>query len=171
MAKIYFLVLAVFLTLNSTSQSKDLPKFDFENYYFPKALVIDVKDKNQVQLKNDVRSWIKNYFTESSLIDYSYSENSFLITGKSIRLLKIKNLPTDLKYDIKISLRDNKYKFEIKKIYYKYYTEFREISNVNLIKDDIIKNDLLESRSIISSFFHDLNSNLFNTITAENNGW
>lgn len=171
MAKVYLLVVVVFISFNSSSQTKDLPKFDFDNYNFPKAVVVDVADKDKVQLEDDLRSWINSYFNESTLLNSKLSENSFLISGKSIRFLKIKNLPTDLKYDIKISLRDQKYRFEVRALYYKYYTEYRVISNVDLIKDDVIKRDLLESRSIITAFINNLNSNLYRYITKENNEW
>jgi len=88
-----------------------------------------------------------------------------------MRLLKIKNLPTDLKYNLKISLRNEKYRLEISSLAYKYYTEYREISDVNLIKDDIIKQDLLESRQIIASFLNTLNTNLYKSITEDYNEW
>ncbi|GAA0761874.1 DUF4468 domain-containing protein [Psychroflexus lacisalsi] len=171
MAKIYLLVVAIFISFNLSSQTKDLPKFDFENYNFSKAIVVEVKGKGKVQLEDDLRSWINSYFNESTLLDSKFSEDSFLISGKSLRFLKIKNLPTDLKYDIKISLRDQKYRFEVRALYYKYYTEYRIISDVDLIKDDVIKKDLLESRSIITAFINNLNSNLFRYITKENNEW
>ena len=154
MAKIYLLVVTIFISFNLSSQTKDMPKFDFDNYNFPNAIVVEVKGKGKVQLEDDLRSWINSYFNESTLLDSKFSEDSFLISGKSLRFLKIKNLPTDLKYDIKISLRDQKYRFEVRALYYKYYTEYRIISDVDLIKDDVIKKDLLESRSIITAFIN-----------------
>ncbi|MBQ0739714.1 hypothetical protein J9332_36015, partial [Aquimarina celericrescens] len=78
MAKIYLLVVAIFISFNLSSQTKDLPKFDFENYNFSKAIVVEVKGKGKVQLEDDLRSWINSYFNESTLLDSKFSEDSFL---------------------------------------------------------------------------------------------
>lgn len=171
MAKLNFLILALLLSFNCMSQSKDLPEFNLTDYSFPKAVIVDIETKNKLQLKNDIQNWIDNYYSNSTLLNKSYSEHTFSVTGTSLRLLEIKNLTTELKYDIKISIRDFKYKFEITSIYYKYYTEYRRVSNVNLVKDSIIRNDLLESRSIISSFFNDLNTDLYNSLAHKNEEW
>ncbi len=150
---------------------KDLPELNFDNYDFPKSIVVDVKGKNQLQLKENIQNWMKSYFSESSLIDSQFSDHTFLITARENRLLKVKNLTSDLRYQLKISLRDDKYRFEVSSISYKYYTEFRPIANVNLITDEIIKRDLLGSRSTLSSFFKDLNLALYNFIRNDQDEW
>jgi len=171
MFRIYLLALGLLVSFQSESQTESLPKFEFENYSLPTALVISVKNKDEKQLKQRVQRWINSFYTDTTLLDSTEGKSEFEITGKSMRLLKIKNLPTDLKYNLKISLRNEKYRLEISSLAYKYYTEYREISDVNLIKDDIIKQDLLESRQIIASFLNTLNTNLYKSITEDYNEW
>lgn len=171
MSKFIFLTLTLFISVNSISQDKDLPELDFDDYDFPKSIVVNVDGKSQLQLEAQVQNWVDDYYSETSLLDCEFTEHNFSITARENRLLKIKNLSSDLIYELRIYLRDNKYKLEITSLKYKYYTEFRPIENVNLIKDDIIKSDLLDSRSTLSSFFKDLNYNLFNSIRNEQDQW
>lgn len=171
MSKYIFLALMIFITTSSISQNKDLPELNFETYDFPKSIVVNVEGKNQLQLKSKIQNWLDNYYSESSLLNSKFSDQAFTITAKENRLLKVKNLTSDLRYQLKISLRDNKYRFEVSSISYSYYTEFRPIANVNLINDEIIKRDLLDSRSTLSSFFKDLNLALFNSIKKDQDEW
>lgn len=171
MSKFVFLVSTILISMSSLGQDKDLPELNFDDYNFPKSIVINVDDKSQAELKKDIQSWLKSYYSESSLIESTFSDQTFMITAQENRLLKVKNLTSDLRYQLKISLRNNKYRFEVTSISYKYYTEYRPIANINLINDDIIKRDLLNSRSIISAFFNDLNSNLFDDLKNDSDNW
>lgn len=171
MTRIFFTIITVVFTLNSASQTEDLPKFDFDDYRFPKSVVIDVKSKNKNELKASIQNWLDSHFTETSLIESNYTEDTFTITAIEERLLKVKNLTSDLKYRLNISIRDQKYRLEISSIRYKYYTEYRPIANLNLIKDEIIKNDLINSQSTLSSFFQDLNLELFSYISSTTEDW
>lgn len=171
MTRIFFTIITVVFTLNSASQTEDLPKFDFDDYKFPKSVIIDVESKDKNELKASIKNWLDNNFTETSLIQSNYTEDTFTITAIEKRLLKVKNLTSDLKFHLNISLRDHKYRLEISSISYKYYTEYRPIANLNLINDEIIKNDLLDSRSTLSSFFRDLNLDLYAYIKNTSQDW
>ncbi|MBZ9628477.1 hypothetical protein LB450_10235 [Psychroflexus sp. CAK1W] len=171
MSKFIFLLLTVFISVNSMSQDKDLPELSFDTYDFPKSIVVDVQGKSLPQLKAKIQNWLDDYYTESTLLNCKFSDQTFTITGLENRLLEVKNLTSDLQYQLKISLRDNKYRFKVLSISYSYYTEFRPIANVNLINDEIIKRDLLDSRSTLSSFFKDLNLALYNFIKNDQEEW
>lgn len=164
-------LILILVSLSIFGQEENIDKLKFDTYDFPKAVVIDVKNKNQASLKKKVEAWIESYFTEITLDKSSFSKNTFFISAQSERFLKVKNLPSDLKFEIKISLRDNKYRFEVTNLNYKYYTEYRQISDVNLIKDEVIKKDLDQSRSLLSTFFNNLNSDLYQFIISENTDW
>lgn len=171
MSKVIFLLLAISTSVSSISQDNDLPELKFDDYDFPKSIVVNVEGKSQLQLKDKIQNWVDSYYSESSLLDSSFSDQTFRITAIENRLLKVKNLRSDLKYNLKISLRDNKYRFEVLSTSYSYYTEFRPIANINLITDEIIKADLLDSRSTLSSFFKDLNLELYNFIMNNQDEW
>lgn len=171
MSKFIFLLLTILLPISSVGQDKDLPELNFDNYNFPKSIVINVDDKSQAQLKAKIQNWLKDYYSESTLLESKFSDQAFLITALELRILEVKNLTSDLKYHLKISIRDHKYKLEVSSISYKYYTEYRPIANVNLIKDEIIKQDLLDSRSVITAFFSDLNSDLYDYVKNDRDDW
>lgn len=171
MSKFIYLALTIFISVNSVSQNLNLPELNFEDYTFPKSVVINVEGKNQSQLKTKIESWMKTTYSKSTLISSEFLDQTFLITAKENRLLKVKNLTSDLRYQLKISLRDNRYRFEVSSISYSYYTEYRPIANINLIKDEIIKRDLLESKSTLASFFNNLNSELFDYIKNDSDDW
>lgn len=171
MSRYIFIALSFFISMHSLSQESDLPQLSFEDYELPKAIVVDVESKSKTQLRSHIENWLDDYYTDSTLIESRFSDQTFMITAIETRLLKVKNLPCDLKYQLKISIRDYKYRFEITSLHYKYYTEYRSIANVNLIKDDKMKSDLLESNSVLSSFFNDLNNELYNSITNNQDDW
>lgn len=171
MQKLSLLFILLMISLSSSSQNEELPEFNFENYSFPKAVVVNVENKTQEELKKQLDNWVSMYYDNSTLKEKKFSNNTMLISGQARRLLKVKNLTTDLFYHLKISLRENKYRMEISSISYKYYTEQIDISNINLIKDKIIKRDLEESKTVISSFFKDLNLEFYRFLSNTNEEW
>ncbi|AFU67170.1 hypothetical protein P700755_000100 [Psychroflexus torquis ATCC 700755] len=155
----------------SLSQTTELPSFNFENYEFPKVVVVDVKEKKAKVIRDKTQSWIDSYFTKEQLIGSENSEGTLVVKAVSKNLLSIKNLSNDLIYTLKISFRDQKYRLEISQISYNYYTEIRRITPLNLKTDDAIKKDLVKSQPILTSFFNDLNLNLYNSILKDNDEW
>lgn len=171
MSKIYLLALTVLISINSFSQSEELPRFDLENYELPKAIIIQTETNSKAELKVNIQNWLGSYYSESELLKCEYSEDTFYITALAHQLLKVKNLTTDLKYQLNISLRDGKYKMAITSLRYKYYTEYRTIANISLIQDEDIRRDLENSRSLISVFLNELNQELFKFIGKDSGDW
>ena len=153
------------------SQTTELPSFNFENYEFPKIIVVDVKDKEAKVIRNKTKSWINSYFTKEQLIRSENSEGTLIVNAVTKNLISIKNLSNDLRYTIKISFRDQKYRLEISQISYEYYTEFRRITPLNFRNDNAIKKDLVKSQPILTSYFNDLNLNLYNSVVNDNDEW
>jgi hypothetical protein len=167
---IAFFLFSLISTL-SFGQEDKLAQLDFDAYNFPKAVVINIENNSESFLKERIQNWIDTQFTETSLIETRFQDNTFYIRALSERLLKVKNFPSDLKYNLKISFRDGKYRFEVTSISYRYYTEFLEIANINFIKDEKIRKDLDQNRPLLSSFFNTLNSNLYQFIISKNSDW
>ncbi|NEV94080.1 hypothetical protein G3567_07960 [Psychroflexus sp. YR1-1] len=171
MSKIHLLALLVLISIHSFSQSEDLPRFDLENYELPKAIIIQTETINKAELKVNIQNWLDGYYSESELLKCQYSEDTFYITALAHQLLEVKNLTTDLKYQLNISLRDGKYKIEVTSLKYKYYTEYRTIANISLIQDEDIRRDLENSRSQISIFLNELNQALVKFILKDSEDW
>jgi|AntRauTorckE5430_2_1112549.scaffolds.fasta_scaffold67552_1 hypothetical protein len=153
------------------SQTTELPSFNFENYEFPKVVVVDVKDKEAKVIRDKTQGWINRYFTKEQLIGSENSEGTLVINAVTKNLISIKNLSNDLRYTLKISFRDQKYRLEISQISYEYYTEFRRITSLSLRTDNAIKKDLVKSQPILTSYFNDLNLNLYNSVLNDNDEW
>ena len=173
MQNTYFTTFFLFLfgIFTSVGQQENTPEFNFEDYRFPKSIVNNVDNLASSEIKTKTQSWIDSYFTENQIRNIEISENEINISGLANRLISVKNLTTDVKFDVKISFRNNKYKLEIISLYYKYYTEFREVSNIKFIKDDIIRKDLERSKSSFTSFFNDLNKDLHDYLMTQNSSW
>jgi hypothetical protein len=155
----------------SLSQTSELPSFNFQNYEFPKVIVVDIKGKEEKAIRDKTQSWIKSYFIDEQLIKSENSEGVLLVNAVSPNLLSIKNLSNDLKYTIKISFRDQKYRLEIMQMSYKYYTEFIGITPLNLKTDNALKKDLVRSELILTSFFDEINLSLYNSILNDTDEW
>ena len=153
------------------SQTTELPSFNFENYEFPKVVVVDVKDKEAKVIRDKTQGWINRYFTKEQLIESENSDGVLFVNAVSPNLLSIKNLSNDLKYTIKISFRDQKYRLEIMQMSYKYYTEFIGITPLNLKTDNALKKDLVRSELILTSFFDEINLSLYNSILNDIDEW
>jgi hypothetical protein len=165
------LILTLIISVTSVAQTKELPKFDFKTYDFPQAVVVEVSGKDKSYLKGNIERWIGNYFTDFTLLNSEFKNDTFTVNAKENRFFEIKNLPTELHYQLKLSLKDNRYRFEVTSLSYKYYTELYVINNINLIKDDVIKNDLENSRNLLSTFFNTMNLELYNFIQSNNQDW
>jgi len=164
-------IFALVISTSSIAQTPELTKLDFKTYDFPRAIVIEVPGKDKSNLKDNINTWIKNYFSKSSLIKSEFKNDAFTVEAKENRFFEIKNLPTELHYKLKLSLKDNRYRFEVTSLSYKYYTELYLINNINLIKDDVIKNDLENSRKLLSNFFNALNLELYKYINSKDQDW
>ncbi|WP_019039320.1 DUF4468 domain-containing protein [Psychroflexus tropicus] len=165
------LILTLLTSVASVAQTPQIPKLDFETYDFPRAVVVKTPGKDKSYLKSNIEMWIDNYFTDTSLINSEFENDTFRINAKEDRFFEIKNLPTELHFQLKLSLKDNRYRFEVTSLSYKYYTELYVINNINLIKDDVIKNDLENSRNLLSNFFNALNLELYKYINSNDQDW
>jgi len=165
------IIFLFFLSITSMAQTEELSQLDFETYDFPRAVVVKTPGKDKSYLKSNIEMWIEDYYTESSLLNNKFKDDTFTIEAKEDRFFEIKNLPTELHYELKLSLKDNRYRFEVTSLSYKYYTELYLINNINLIKDDVIKNDLENSRNLLSNFFNALNLELHKFISSNNQDW
>ena len=161
----------IIISVTSFAQTPQVPELDFKTYDFPRAIVVETPGKDKSYLKDNINTWIENYFSKSSLLKSELKNDRFIIDGKENRFFEIKNLPTELHFQLKISLKDNRYKFEVTSLSYKYYTELYVINNINLIKDDVIKNDLENSRNLLSNFFNTMNLDLYNFIKSNDQDW
>lgn len=161
----------LFFIFTSTGQTNSLPQFNFDDYRFPKSIVIEINGVNASEIKNQSQSWIDSFFSEDQIINWQTSERGIELTGKAYRLISVKNLTTDIKFDLEISFRDNKYKLELTSLYYKYYTEYIEVSNIKFIKDELIRKDLEQSKSSFETYFNDMNTDLYMYIRSQDNSW
>ncbi|SDG75251.1 DUF4468 domain-containing protein [Psychroflexus sediminis] len=171
MPNVYLLTISILISISCLSQDKKIPRFDFDNYEFPKAIIVQVENKNKAKLKQNIQNWLSVHYSKSTLLECQYLEDTFIIKAKVDQLIEVKNLTSEVRYNLRISLRDSKYRLEITSLRYKYYTEYRPISNINLIMDEVIKKDLDESRSILSSFFNNLNLELYESVTRDSSDW
>lgn len=79
----------------------------------PKYLVIKIDSLKSEKLYDKSEKWIKNYYKNPEEVIDTKSENEFIrITGVKTSGLYIGSVVYDIKYNIKISFKDEKYKFE-----------------------------------------------------------
>ena len=171
MNRFFFILFSFLFALNFKAFSQDLPLLDFENLNFPKSIVISAEGKTEAELKSKVETWINSSFTEANLLEHTFENDQFSVTAFENRIIKVKNLTCDIKFDLKISIRNNRYRFEVSSLSYKYYTEYRPIANIDLIKDSKIRDDLIANRSIIGSFFNSLSASLYSKILDQSDDW
>lgn len=161
----------LFFMFTSVGQTDTSPQFNFDDYGFPKSIVNEINGMRASEIKSQTQSWIDSFFSEEQILNLNTLETSIELTAKAYRLISIKNLTTDIKFKLKISFRDNKYRLEISSLYYKYYTEYIEVSNIKFIKDELIRKDLEESESSFETYFNDMNTDLNKYIRSQDSSW
>ncbi len=145
----------------------------------PNYIVVNVDSLSQSELYKKSNNWIKNYYQNPDEVIDTKSENDFVrFTGIKQSAFKIGKLYIDVKYTIKVSFRDGKYKFEPIMAEYQPVSEYRtgwlafDLENGS----DYFKNGKPIEKfkaytTEITKIFDELNVSMHSSINSKDDDW
>ncbi|MEO5776810.1 MAG: DUF4468 domain-containing protein [Flavobacterium sp.] len=177
MNKLKILILILFCSnlfaqKKATSVQKEVEKpteFTFSDNGLTDFVVIKCPDKKQPQLYKKTIDWVAVTYNVPSEVIKAKIENEYIrIEGYSKTMLNLTTesgvFPVDARYQIEISFKEGKYKFDVISVDYKLanWIEINLTKSKSSFEDS---NDMIEKTNAtfpmeISSYFNDLNSKL-----------
>ena len=170
--------LILIMLIASVSYSQDAFTFN-QNGLQPKFLVNSIDSLDQSQLYTKSINWIKNNFKNpDEVIDTTIENEMIRITGIDPGAVKVGSVVFDIKYTIKISFKNNRYKFEPLSI--KCKSQGIELGWIDFsLTDGHMYFD--KNNKVIKKFkaytieipaaLNELNENLINYINSNSDGW
>lgn len=163
MKKIFLIIL--FVTLYSNSQETE---FKFTHDGFTDYIVTKCPGKTQAELFKKTFYWASTTFKNPKLIKSTLENDYIIIKATSKNLICFNSLTKSCasgKFVVKISFKDEKYKFDVISVEYVYSEEKTEL---NITNPSVYYNNKGELRSTykyfpeIADYFNSLNANLKN---------
>lgn len=128
-------------------------------------VVTNVDMTTKEELYSKTINWIKETYKNPDLVLKMKIENEKVKIDAVAELVKVKNSRVNLSYELEISFKDNKYKFEIISLLYDSKTDYKKIPNFKTDKK-LLKN-FGTTPVDIENYFNGLNESLKNYISGK----
>ena len=170
MRKLILLLTLFTITLNFAQDNKF---FQLDKNGISDFVVTEVPGKTKEELYNQTLNWINKTYKNPDKVILGKVENDYIrIEGYSDNIYVLNTLGsenrTDSKYQIEISFKDGKYKFDV--IELKYTASgfgWLDIPFSNFYKKDGEKKAMFKFSDKIPQYFNDLNKSLLNYIEGK----
>lgn len=170
MRKLILLLTLFTITLNFAQDNKF---FQLDKNGISDFVVTEVPGKTKEELYNQTLNWINKTYKNPDKVILGKVENDYIrIEGYSDNIYVLNTLGsenrTDSKYQIEISFKDGKYKFDV--IELKYIASgygWLDIPFSNFYKKDGEKKAMFKFSDKIPQYFNDLNKSLLNYIEGK----
>ena len=154
-------------------QTEKAEKFEYKETGINDFIVTKVEGKSTNEIYNKTINWIKETYKNPDIVIKMRIENEKVrINGVASDLLFVRNISLNLDYVIEISVKDNKYKFELISLTAtEQKTDYKKIPNFKT-DSKLIKN-FGESPNKIENYLNGLNESLRIYILSDkkNNDW
>ena len=170
MRKLILLLTLFTITLNFAQDNKF---FQLDKNGISDFVVTEVPGKTKEELYNQTLNWINKTYKNPDKVILGKVENDYIrIEGYSDNIYVLNTFGsenrTDSKYQIEISFKDGKYKFDV--IELKYIASgygWLDIPFSNFYKKDGEKKAMFKFSDKIPQYFNDLNKSLLNYIEGK----
>lgn len=162
---IMLLSINTFSQVNSTANNE---KFEYSENGLNDFIITPIKEKTKDYIYEKTINWIKETYKNPDVVIKMQIENEKVRINSIARdLVKVKGFSMDLDYVLEISIKDNRYKFEIATLLYDGKTDYKKLPNFKTDKK-LLKN-FGDSAINIENYFNSLNENLKNYILENSN--
>lgn len=167
------IILFLAFSLFAFGQTEQAYKFEYSETGINDFIVTKVEGKSTKEIYTKTINWINETYKNPDIVIKMKIENEKVrINGIASDLLFVRKMSFNLDYVIEISVKDNKYKFELISLTAtEQQTDYKKILNFKT-DSKLIKN-FGDSPNKIENYFNGLNENLKNYILNEkkNNDW
>ena len=164
-------ILITFLSINTFSQANSTTnneKFEYSENGLNDFIITPIKEKTKDIIYAKTINWIKETYKNPDIVIKMQIENEKVRINSIARdLVKVKGFSMDLDYVLEISIKDNKYKFEISSLLYDGKTDYKKLPNFKT--DQKLLKNFGDSAINIENYFNSLNQNLKNYILGNSN--
>jgi len=165
--KIFTILFTVisFIALGQKVEGFQTETFQYSEVGLNDYVVTNVDSTTKEELYSKTLNWIKETYENPDLVLKMKIENEKVKIVAVAELLKVKNSLMNLSYELEISFKDNKYKFEIISLLYDNKTDYKNIPNFKTDKK-LIK--IFGTTAVdIENYFNELNESLKNYISGK----
>lgn len=155
-------------SLFAFGQTEQAEKFEYSEAGINDFIVTKVEGKSTNEIYNKTINWIKETYKNPDIVIKMKIENEKVrINGIATDLLLVRKMSFNLDYVIEISVKDNKYKFELISLTAtEQKTDYKKIPNFKT-DSKLIKN-FGDSPKRIENYLNTLNESLKKYILGEN---
>lgn len=164
-------ILIILLSINTFSQvnsTTNTEKFEYSEIGLNDFIITPIKEKTIDFIYDKTINWIKETYKNPDIVIKMQIENEKVrINSIARNLVKVKGYSMDLDYVLEISIKENKYKFEITSLLYDGKTDYKKLPNFKT--DTKLLENFGNSAINIENYFNSLNENLKNYILGNTN--
>ncbi|WP_127845400.1 DUF4468 domain-containing protein [Psychroflexus aestuariivivens] len=168
------LLVIAFLGTVFCSLAQDQSQFEYQSSGLSSFVVTDVNDKPASQLFSETKHWIseqkKTYQFE--VID-EVGDKIIQLSGEAKDVIIYKNYTSNLKFNLEIAFKNNRYKFEISDLQYEYYNSYYDLPNINNPNQPELERHFENAKIDLPEFFNKLNKSLKKSMDKQSKlgGW